>query len=154
MRPLATILKTVAALIACLIAATIVGAIGCTIVGIVVPVRFASGLLFYAAWLVIGVYCGTFAYNAAGAWSSAKIAGKSWSEQAEAGRRGNLILAIGGAVLIALALSYGYFGVSGGSDPYVPDNAPLTFVFLLATLGGMIVGRIGTAPDRGAQPRR
>jgi len=150
MRPLAVILKAVAAIVACLVAADIVGAIVCTILDVVVPTRFISGLLFYAAWLVIGVYSGMIAYNAAGAWSSPKVAGRDWIEQPEAKRLGGLIVATGGTFLVALALSYGYlFGIGPSDAPYVPDNALLTLVFLAATLGGMVAARIGAMPSPG-----
>ena len=141
---LGQIAKTVVVVLGCLVAADIVGAIACTIFDIL-PFRFVSAGLAYAIWFVAGVFCGLFAYNFAGAWSSPKAEAGSgdWSTRQGAERIGTGILIISLVIVGALAwLFYTLYwsrGVAG--DDYVPDSAPHSIVFLVAVLGAMAVGR-------------
>jgi len=135
--------KTVVVVLDCLVAADIVGAIACTIFDIL-PFKFVSAGLAYAIWLVAGVFCGLFAYNIAGAWSSPKPEGSGDRSTVQGAERiGTGILIIGVVIVGALAwLFYTLYwsrGVAG--DDYVPDSAPHSIVFFVAVLGAMAVGR-------------
>ena len=135
--------KTVLVTLLCLVAADVAGAIAVTIFDIL-PLKFASAAVAYAIWLVLGAFCGLFAYNIAGAWSSPKPEGSGdWSTVQGAERIGTGILIIGVVIVGALAwLFYTLYwsrGVAG--DDYVPDSAPHSIVFFVAVLGAMAVGR-------------
>jgi hypothetical protein len=136
------ILKTVVVALGCLVAADIVGALACTIFDIL-PLRGVSAALAYAIWLVIGVFCGLFIYNIAGAWVSPKPESGDWSSTPGANRIGTGVLITSVVIVAALAwLFYAIFwsqGVAG--DDYVPDSEPHSIVFFAALLGGMAVGR-------------
>jgi hypothetical protein len=149
------ILKTALVALGCLVAADIAGAIAVTIIDIL-PLRFASAALAYAIWLVFGGFCGLFAYNFAGAWSSPKAdAGAAdWSSRPGASRIGTGVLitsfvVIAGLAALFYAISWRH-GPAGGD--YVPDSAPHSIVFLLAVLGAMAAGRflLMPTPDKNA----
>lgn len=147
MSGLVTVAKSAVILLACLTVADIVGVIACTIVDIL-PLRFASVAVAYAIWLVLGVYCGLIAYNAAGSWATPAIAGQDWSASPGARGTGNLIVLTGIAIIAALAgLFYRiYWSQSVAGDDYVPDSAPHTLVFFLAVLGAILYARTKLMP--------
>jgi hypothetical protein len=144
------ILKTVVVALGGLVAADIAGAIACTIFDIL-PLRGVSGALAYAIWLVIGVFCGLFVYNTAGAWASPKAeAAGDWSARPGASRIGTGVLITSVVIVAGLAwLFYAIYwshGVAG--DDYVPDSESHSIVFFVAVLGGMAVGRFALMSDR------
>ena len=136
-----------------LVAADIGGAIVVTIIDIL-PLKFASAALGYAIWLVIGAFCGLFAYNIAGAWASPKGDG-DWTGRPGAGRIGLGVLIIGALVVAAVAwLAYAMVwsqGVAG--EDYVPDSAPHSIVFLVAVLGAAVMARFFLMPGE-TQPKQ
>ncbi len=140
------LVKIVVAILACLVAADIVGVIGCVVLDIFAG-RSWSALLPYTVWFVVGVFTGLFAYNAAGGWTAAD-AKTDWTEQPGAARRGALI--VGVAVLVMLALSLLFYrlfwsrGVAG--EYYVPDSASHTIVFFVSVGASMLFFRTALAP--------
>jgi hypothetical protein len=139
----------------CLIAADIAGAVAVTIFDIL-PFQFVSAGLAYAIWLVLGVFCGLYAYNIAGAWASpkAEAGAPDWSARGGASDIGTGILITGLVIVGALvALFYTITwsqGVAG--DDYVPDSAPHSIVFFVAVAGAMIAARfmLMPTPDKDA----
>src|SRR5580658_7538354 len=127
---LGVVWKSVLVFVGCLVAADIGGVIIVTVIDIL-PLRFASAALSYAIWFVVGVFCGLYAYNFAGAWASPK-GGGDWSGRPGARLIGTGVLIVGALVVAAVAwLGYAMFwskGVAG--DDYVPDSAPHSIVFL------------------------
>ena len=71
-----TFLKAALILLVFLVVADVIGVVVCTLID-VAPLRHKSSLLPYAIWLVLGIFTGLFAYNAAGAWASTKAEGTS-----------------------------------------------------------------------------
>ncbi len=147
---LGVVWKSVLVFALCLVAADIGGVIVVTVIDIL-PLKFASAALAYAIWLVIGVFCGLYAYNFAGAWASPKGDG-DWSGRPGALRIGTGVLIVGALVVAAVAwLGYALFwskGVAG--EDYVPDSAPHSIVFLVAVLVAAVMGRfvlMPTAPE-------
>lgn len=129
--------KTVVVLAGWLVATDIAGVIVCTLFDIV-PLRANSALLPYAIWFVLGIFCGLFAYQGAGAWAFADREGE-WSDQPGAFRAGNVIVATGAALLGALMLFFRHLywtaGVAG--EYFVPDSAPHSILFALSVLTAM-----------------
>src|SRR5580704_19240752 len=137
---LGLVVKTVLVFVALLVAADIGGVIIVTVIDIL-PLRFASAALAYAIWFVIGVFCGLYAYNFAGAWASPKGEG-DWSGRPGARRIGTGVVIVGTLVVAGVAwLAFALFwsrGVAG--EDYVPDSAPHSIVFLVAVLGAAVMG--------------
>src|ERR1700723_816034 len=143
---LGVVWKSVLVFVGCLVAADIGGGIIVTVVDIL-PLRFASAALSYAIWFVIGVFCGLYAYNFAGAWASPKGDG-DWSGRPGARGTGTGVR-IGGALVAAGVAWFAYAmfwskGVAG--EDYVPDSAPHSVVFLVAVLGAAVMGRFFLMP--------
>ena len=147
------ILKTVLVTIGCLVAADAVGALACTVFDIL-DLRSNSPALFYAIWLVLGVFCGLLAYGFAGSWSSPKAQTGDWSSMPGASRIGTGVIITSLFVIAGLAwLFYTIYwsrGVAG--DDYVPDSEPHSLVFFASVLGGMAVGRFMLMSDSGKTP--
>ena len=147
--------KSVLVVLGCLVAADIAGAIAVTIFDIL-PLRFVSAALAYAIWFVVGVFCGLFAYNIAGAWASpkAEAGAPDWSTRPGASRIGAGVLVTSLVVIAALAaLFYAIYwrqGVAG--DDYAPDSEPHGLVFLVAVAAAMAAGRflLMPTPDKNA----
>jgi hypothetical protein len=141
--------KSVLVALVCLVAANIAGVVACTIFDIL-PLKFASGALAYAIWLVFGIFCGLFIYMIAGDWASpkAEAGAADWSARPGAGRIGTGILLTSLVVIAALAaLFYAIYwsqGVVG--DDYVPDSAPHSIVFFLAVAGALTAARFMLMP--------
>jgi hypothetical protein len=147
MSALVVVAKSAVVIVACLVLADIVGVIACTVFDIL-PLRFASTAVAYAIWLVVGVYCGIAAYNAAGSWTIPAVAGQDWSAAPAARGAGTLIVVTAAVILAALAglfhRLYWSQGVAG--DDYVPDSAPHSLVFIAAILGAMLYARFWAMP--------
>lgn len=137
MRSLSVAAKAVVALTGWLVVIDIVGVIACTLFDIA-PIRANSGMLPYAIWVVLGLFCGLFAYQGAGAWAFAHREGE-WSDQPDAFGAGNVIVATGAAWIGLLTLFFRHLywsrGVAG--DYYVPDSAPHSILFGLCVLAAM-----------------
>lgn len=136
-RGVAVAAKTAVVLTGWLVVIDIVGVIVCTLFDIA-PLRANSGLLPYAIWMVLGIFCGLFAYQGAGAWALADRAGE-WSDQPDAFRAGNIIVATGAAWIGALMLFFRHIYWSAGvaGEYFVPDSAPHSILFGLCVLGAM-----------------
>ena len=148
---LSAIAKAAAATLGWLIVADITGVVVCTILDIL-PLRWVSALLFYAVWLVAGVFAGLFAFDSAGSWATGKEEG-DWSETDGAGRIGTIVLLTGGTViaLLVAALYRFYWGSGGGSGIHVPDSASHSLTFFIAAVGGLLLGRyVMPTPGRDA----
>ena len=65
-----TFLKTVVALLVCLVVGDVIGVVVCVVID-VAPLRYGSAILPYAIWLVLGAFAGFVAFGFAGAWASA-----------------------------------------------------------------------------------
>ena len=137
MRRLAIAAKTIVALTGWLVVIDIVGVIACTLFDIA-PIRSSSGLLPYAIWMVLGIFCGLFAYQGAGAWAFAEREGE-WSDQPGAFGTGNVIVATAAAWIGLLMLFFWYIYWSRGiaGEYFVPDSAPHSILFGLCVLGTM-----------------
>jgi hypothetical protein len=144
---LGVVWKSVLVFAGCLVAADVGGVIVVTVIDIL-PLRFASAALAYAIWFVIGVFCGLYAYNVAGAWASPKGEG-DWSGRLGARLIGAGVLIVGALVVAGVAwLAYALFwskGVAG--EDYVPDSAPHSIVFLVAVLGAAVMARFFLMPS-------
>jgi hypothetical protein len=149
-----TFLKVVVILPVFLVVADIIGVIVCTLLD-VAPLRYKSSLLPYAIWLVLGIFTGLIAYNAAGAWASTKAEGEAegadldWSARPGARRIGSRIVAAGALILAALAALfwYLYWSRNVAGEYFVPDSAPHSILFFLAVFGGMLVARTALMPS-------
>ena len=131
--------RTTAVLLGFLVAADIVGVIACTIFDIA-PLRAGSAMLPYAIWLVLGAFCGLFAYNAAGSWSlDTRGEGTEWTGHALARQTSRVIVATSAILVAALVWTFHTIfwskGVAG--EFFVPDSAPHSIVFFLAVLGAI-----------------
>lgn len=153
---MSVIWKTVLVTLLCLVAADVAGAIAVTIFDIL-PLRFASAAVAYAIWLVLGVFCGFFAYNTAGDWASPKApAGAAdWSARPGAGGVGTGVMITSLVVVVTLAVAFYMLGWSGrvaADDDYVPDSLSHSIVFCLAVAGGLIAARfmLMPTPDKDA----
>jgi hypothetical protein len=145
---LGLILKTVVALVVCLVLADIAGALTVTFFDIL-PFRFVSAALAYAIWLVAGGFCGFFAYNFAGAWSSSQVGDADWSANPGARRTGTGVLVVGLLVVAGLVWLFDVLfwrqGVASDDD-YVPDSLPHSAVFFVAVAGAMALSRFVLMP--------
>ena len=143
---LGVVWKSALVFLGCLVAADVGGVIVVTVIDIL-PLRFASAALGYAIWFVIGVFCGLYAYNFAGAWASPKGDG-DWSGRPGARLIGTGVLIVSALIIVGVAgLAYALFwskGVAG--EDYVPDSAPHSIVFLAAVLGAAVMGRFFLMP--------
>jgi hypothetical protein len=146
-----TFLKAATILLLFLVAADVIGVVVCTLID-VAPLRHKSSLLPYAIWLVLGIFTGMFAYNAAGAWASAppqeSAASQDWSARPGARRIGSQIVVAGAPVLLALGLLFWklYWSQSVTGEYFVPDSAPHSILFFLAVFGGMLFARAALMP--------
>ena len=142
------ILKSVFALIGCLVAADVAGVVASTILD-VLGLRGDSPAVPYAIWLVFGAFCGLFAYNLAGRWASPKAepGAPDWSARPGAKRIGTGILLTELIVVaVVTALCTIVWGHSGAGDYYVPDSEPHSIVFLVAVVGAIIAARLALMP--------
>jgi hypothetical protein len=149
--------KSVLVVIGCLVAADIAGAIAVTVFDIL-PFQFVSAGLAYAIWLVLGAFCGFYAYNIAGAWASpkAEAGAPDWSARGGASDIGTGILITGLVIVGALtalfyAISWRHSAVASDDD-YVPDSFPHSIVFFLAVTAALIAARffLMPTPDKDA----
>jgi hypothetical protein len=152
---MSVIWKSVLVVLVCLVAADIAGAIAVTIFDIL-PLQFVSAGLAYAIWLVLGVFCGLYAYNIAGDWASpkAEAGAPDWSARTGASDIGTGILITGLIVIAVLAAIFYtiYWSQGVAGDDYVPDSAPHSIVFFVAVAGAMIAARffLMPTPDKDA----
>jgi hypothetical protein len=141
--------RTAAVLLGLLAVTIVIGVVVCTIFDIA-PLRARSAVLPYVIWLVLGVFCGLFAYNGAGGWTlEAPKEGTDWTAHPDARRTGRVIVGVSTAIIAALAYgAYAAFwskGVNG--EFFVPDSAPHSIVFFLAVLGAIAGTHHVLVPD-------
>jgi hypothetical protein len=146
-----TFLKVALILPVFLVVADIIGVIVCTLLD-VAPLRYKSSLLPYAIWLVLGIFTGLIAYNAAGAWAStgaAEAADLDWSARPGARRIGSQVAAAGALILAALAALFWklYWSRNVAGEYFVPDSMPHSILFFLAVFGGMLAARAALMPS-------
>ena len=141
--------KTVVVLLVCLVAADIVGAISCTLFDVLL-FRGDSPALPYAIWLVLGIFCGLIAFNAAGAWSSrGVVTGKEdWTAMPGAAGIGTAVLSTSVAVIVGLSGLFYWLiwsrDVEG--EYYVPDSEPHSIVFFVCVLAAIAGCRFMLTP--------
>lgn len=149
-----TFLKAALILLVFLVVADVIGVVVCTLID-VAPLRHKSSLLPYAIWLVLGIFTGLIAYNAAGAWASARTEGEAatadldWSARPGARRIGSRIVAASALILAALAALFWklYWSRGVAGEYFVPDSAPHSILFFLAVFGGMLLARTALMPS-------
>jgi hypothetical protein len=149
--------KTVLVALVCLAAADVAGAIAVTIFDIL-PLKFASAAVAYAIWLVLGGFCGLFAYNIAGEWASpkAEAGAPDWSARPSAAGIGTgvmitALVIVAGLAALFYAIIWSHGGVASDDD-YVPDSLPHSIVFFLAVTAALIGARffLMPTPDKDA----
>lgn len=141
-----TVLKTIVALLLCLVVADLVGVVVCVVID-VAPLRHGSAILPYAIWLVLGAFAGFIAFGFAGAWASAS-GNEKWVDEPAAPRIGNVILLSSLVVVLALCGVFYWLYWSRGvvGEYFVPDSRSHTFTYLLAALGAMLAARSALKP--------
>ena len=123
-------------LIVILIFADIAGVVMSFILDVLfsLPVRGAGTSAFYAVWFVAGVFAGMLGYMYAGgvAYPRVKV---DWTSVEGASATGRLVCTV--VVILVAVLAYPLYLISGDAsdDYFVPDNGPLTVVFLVAFVG-------------------
>jgi hypothetical protein len=144
-KTLAVVAKSAGVLLLCLIIADIIGVVVCTVFD-VAPVRGGGDGVAYAVWLVLGIFCGLIAYNAAGTWVSGGT--DDWEKAPGARRIGTVIMATGAALLASLTLFFHrlYWSQGVAGEYYVPDSAPHSILFFLSVLAGMILAGMVLTP--------
>lgn len=145
-----TILKSVVALIGCLIVGDIAVVLFLVFIDIL-PFELFSTPLTYVTWFVCGIFTGLLAYNYAGAWSTPKGSGDDWSSHPQAGRIGWVIVATQAVTLIALSFLFYrlYWSQGVAGDYYVPDSEPHSLTYFITTLGAVIAARMMLMPTPG-----
>jgi len=138
--------KTVIALLVCLLVADVIGVVVCVVID-VAPLRYGSAILPYAIWLVLGAFAGFVAFGFAGAWSSAS-GDEKWVDEPGAPRIGNGVLLASLIVVLALCGLFYWLYWSRGvvGEYFVPDSLPHTLTYLLAALGAMLAARSALKP--------
>lgn len=140
-------LKTVLVLLFCLVAADIAGVLVGSVID-VLPLKGKSAALFYVIWFVVGAFCGLFAFNMAGAWSSPSATKDDWSSLPGSRRTGNVVLLVSAVLLAGLTWFFHliYWSQGVGGEYYVPDSAAHSITFVAAVLGAMILARFALMP--------
>ena len=112
----------------------------------------------YAIWLVLGAFCGFYAYNIAGEWASpkAEAGAPDWSARPGAGGIGlgvliTALIVIGALVALFYAIIWSHGGVASDDD-YVPDSLPHSIVFFLAVTAAVIGARFFLMPTPTKDP--
>ncbi len=131
-----------------------IGGVALAFVFGILPLESISTPLYFVAWFVAGVFCGLFAYNKAGSILLPVTEG-DWAGAPGSGKVGLISLAMTTVILaIWLAVFYKFAWPHGGSsDPYVPDNVPMTYTYFGAVLGSMILGHTVIRPSTVAKPK-
>lgn len=114
----------------------------------IAPVRHKSTALFYTIWFVAGVFCGFISYYTGGGIMSADSK-DDWTNHADAGKSGLLVVACMSFILLTLSLlSYVFLwrGTSNSSY-YVPDNPALTLTFFITVLASTVLAHRLLRPD-------
>jgi hypothetical protein len=144
-----TFLKTLVALVVCLVVADVVGVIACTFFD-VMPLRGRSGALPYAIWFVLGVFAGVIALSWAGSWISPK--GEGWMESPSAVAVATRITLFSGLILAALSALFWWLEWSRGVDGeyYVPDSMPHSLTYFITVLAAMAFFRHALKPKPAA----
>ena len=151
------ILKSVVAILGCLVAANIAGEVMNAVLGGLMgePSEGFNIVLAYTIWLVVGVFCGLFAYSYAGSWSSPKTAEGDWTTRSSASRIGTGVLVVGLLVVVSLAgLCQTFIWPGAGDNDYdVPFNMPRSIVFFVTVIGAMVFARFYLMSDSGTEPK-
>ena len=156
------ILKSAVAILGCLVAANIAGEVMNLVLGGLMgePSEGFNIILAYTIWLVVGVFCGLFAYSYAGSWSSPKTAAGDaegdWTTRPGASRIGTSVLVVGLLVVVSLAgLCQTFIWPGSGDNDYeVPLNMPRSIVFFVTVIGAMVLARFYLMSDSGAGQSR
>jgi len=119
----------------------------------VLPLKIGatSTVLFYAIWVVLGIFCGLLSYDAGGKIGSANGPG-DWTSREGAGRTGLMVVWIESAILAAvLILCFLFLWQHDlASGFFVPGDARLTLVFFAAIVASVVLGhtRLRPTPEK------
>jgi H+/Cl- antiporter ClcA len=151
------VLKSAVAILGCLVAADITGELMNAVLGGLMgdPSEGFNIVLAYTIWLVVGVFCGLFAYNYAGSWSSPKTSEGDWTTRSGASRIGTGVLVVGLLVVVSLAVLCQTFiwPGAGDRDYDVPFNMPRSIVFFVTVIGAMVFARFSLMSGSGTEPK-
>jgi hypothetical protein len=133
------LLKIAICAVALVIVSDIAGAVVCTVMDLVFPWS-TTRALFYAIWIVFGLFTGMFIHYFAGAVASPDSEGV-WTDREDAARTGMLVCAVTALVLAGLAL--GSRRLRGSSDSmYVPDDPALSTAYFIAIAAGVAFSQL------------
>jgi hypothetical protein len=146
MRAIVTGAKAAVALLGWLVLADLAGVVVLTVLDIL-PLRFMSGGVAYAVWLVLGIFCGIGAYNTGGRWALPlgydDDGANDWIRLPRARQVGTIVTVTGILVIGALCALfnrlYWSWGVAG--EYYVPDSPSHSLVFFASVLTGIGLSR-------------
>lgn len=114
------------------------------------PGSRTSTALFYAVWMVLGIFCGMLSYNTGGNIASESGNG-DWTSREGAGKTGLLVVLVTSAIVVTLSiLCYRFlwrYGVE--SSFFVPDNAAPTLTFFVAILASIVAAHNVFRPKPG-----
>jgi hypothetical protein len=127
----------------------LIGVAMCFFFDVMAPfVRGTSTALFYAIWLVLGIFCGILSYDTSGSFASPDSKG-DWKNRADASKTGLLVILMSSVILAALSISF-YLLLwrrQPASSVYVPDSASLTLTFFVAVLASVIFAHRSLGPE-------
>jgi hypothetical protein len=149
------IVKSLVAVIGCLILGDIAGVIVLTVIE-VIGLAFNSAALAYAVWFVVGAFAGLFSYNLAGAWCAGPTGnGKDWTGLPTAGPTGSIVMLTQIALVLGLGclfyLTIWSHRVAG--EYYVPDSMTHSLTYVAAVLGAIVLARFVLMPTPDARGR-
>lgn len=118
----------------------VVGVVACFVLD-VAPLRYGSFGLLCAVWLVLGVFCGLFAFMNAVQYLSKKPDALPESVDRQTGA-----LVVGVSTLLLAGLSLFFYRLWWrfnwlGGDYFVPDGSVPTLTFFASVLAGMFLTR-------------
>jgi len=128
-----------AAILAYLVAADLVGVAVSFFCDAFVPERRTSTALYYAIWFVVGVFCGVLIYVTCGSFTSPEKKGDlmKWGDE---GQTGLLVILTTAAILVGLSILFYrlQWQYPRADSVYVPDSEPLTLTFFFTILASLI----------------
>jgi hypothetical protein len=151
--------KIVVTTLAVLVASDVVGVAMCFFCEVFLSSRQTSTALYYAIWFVVGVFCGLISYMTSGGLVSPETKG-DWTNLADAGKTGILVILTTAAVLTALSILFYRltWRLPNLADSYyVPDSESLTLTFFVTILASVIFTHKTMRPEpakKGAAGRR
>lgn len=133
------LLKIAICAVVLVIVSDIAGVVVCTVADLVFPWS-TTRALFYAIWIVLGLFTGLFIHYFAGALASPDSEGV-WTDRQDAARTGMLVCAA--TVLVLAGLALGSRRLRGSSDSmYVPDDPALSITYFIAIATGLAFSQL------------